>query len=241
MLNWAARYFPILRALKPDLSETDSLLEVGSGPVGIGKFYHGPFVGCEISFPYPPKPPMLPVLASATSLPFDDRSFDGVVVSDVLEHVPPEQRMVVIREALRVARKIAVFGFPSGSKAFEYDVKLAEIYDHSRQDRPVWLQEHLQHQPYPTEDLFHELQHEWVVSSFDNENVAFHNWVMRQEMHRVGIYFFMILLAVLPRLMERLLRYADREPYYRKIVVLRRPGVLEKPELFSRPESATAS
>jgi hypothetical protein len=223
MLNWAARYFPILRVLKPQLSETDSLLEVGSGSIGIGKFYHAPFVGCDVNFLYRPKAPMRPVVASATSLPFDDRSFDGVVVSDVLEHVTPNQRTFVIREALRVARKIAIFGFPSGSKAFEYDLKLARVYDRSRQDRPVWLQEHLQHQPFPTEDLFAEFRHEWTVSSFDNENVVFHNWVMRQEMHRLGVYCFHILLAVLPRLMESLLRHSDREPYYRKIVVVQRP------------------
>lgn len=222
MLNWAARYFPILRALKPQLSDTDSLLEVGSGSVGIGKFRRAPFVGCDISFSFRPKAPMLPVVASATILPFEDRSFDGVVVSDVLEHVPPDQRIFVIREALRVARKMAIFGFPSGRQAFEYDVKLAEAYDRSRQDRPAWLQEHMQYQPFPTKDLFEELQHEWTVSSFDNENVVFHNWVMRQEMHRLGIYCFRILLALLPRPMEYLLRRADREPYYRKIVVVQR-------------------
>lgn len=223
MLHWAARYYPILRVLKPQLSETGSLLEIGSGSIGIGKFRRVPFVGCDIKFEFRPKAPMLPVVASATRLPFEDKSFDAVVASDVLEHVPPDQRALVIREALRVVRKIAIFGFPSGRTAFEYDVKLAEAYDRSRQDRPVWLQEHLQYQPFPTKDLFEELRHEWTVSSFDNENVGFHNWVMRQEMHRLGYYCFMILLAVLPRLMEYLLRRADREPYYRKIVVVQRP------------------
>ncbi len=222
MLNWAARYFPILRALKQQLAETDSLLEIGSGSVGIGKFRRAPFVGCDVSFLFRPKAPMLPVVASGATLPFGDRSFDAVVASDVLEHVPPDQRMVVVREALRVTRKVAVFGFPSGRTALEYDLKLAEVYDRRRFDRPQWLQEHLRYQPFPTEDLFKELQHEWKVSSFDNENVVFHNWTMRQEMNRLGVYFFMVLLTVLPRLMERLLEQADREPYYRKIVVVQR-------------------
>jgi SAM-dependent methyltransferase len=220
MLNWAARYFPILRVLKPELSQGDSLLEVGSGSVGIGKFHRAPFVGCDLNFPFPPRAPMLPVLASASTLPFDDRSFDGVVVSDVLEHVPPDQRMAVIQEALRVARKIAIFGFPSGRTALEYDARLAETYDRSRQDRPEWLQEHLLYQPFPTIDLFDELQPAWLVRSFDNENVVFHDWVMRREMNRFGAYTFTLLLAGLPRLVERLLQRADRAPYYRKIVVV---------------------
>jgi hypothetical protein len=129
--------------------------------------------------------------------------------------------MVVVRETLRVARKVAVFGFPSGPSAAECDRKLAQAYD-GRQDMPVWLQEHMRYQPFPTEGLFEELQDEWRVSSFDNENVEFHNWVMRREMHQVGIQCFNILLTELPRLTEYLLRYADRKPYYRKIVVVQR-------------------
>ena len=222
MLNWAARYFPILRVLKSEISETDSLLEIGPGAVGIGMFYGSSFVGCEINFLFPPEPPMLPVVASALNLPFGDGSFDGVVVSDVLEHVPPNERAFVIEEALRVARKIVIFGFPSGRTAFEYDLKLAEVYDRSAQARPVWLQEHLQYQPFPTKDLFEDLQPEWTVTSFDNENAAFHNWVMQHEMHRLRVFGFRILLAALPGLMEYLLQHADREPYYRKIVVVRR-------------------
>ncbi len=222
MLNWAARYFPILRALRPHLSETDRLLEIGSGSVGIGMFRHASFVGCEIKFPDRPKAPMLPVMASAANLPFEDRSFDAIVASDVLEHVPPELRAVVIHEALRVARKIVIFAFPSGSKASEYDLRLAAVYDRRQQPRPEWLQEHFQFQPLPTVDLFKTLGPEWTVSSFDNENVSFHNWLMEREMHRLNLLIYKILLTGVPQLMEALLRLADREPCYRKIVVATR-------------------
>ena len=222
MLNWAARYFPILRLLKERLAETDSLLEVGSGAVGIGKYYRRPFVGCDLSFSFRPKAPMVPLIASGTNLPFTDRSFDAVVASDVLEHVPPELRSVVIQETLRVARKIAIFGFPSGQPAFEYDLKLAEAYDRSPQERPVWLEEHLRYQPFPSEALFENLGAGWMVNTLGNESVGFHTWVIIQEMHNTRTYFFKGLLRTFPRAMESLLRLADHEPYYRKIVVLRR-------------------
>jgi SAM-dependent methyltransferase len=222
MLNWAARYFPILRALKPQLAEAGTLLEIGSGAVGIGMFRPYRFVGCEIKFVFPPQRPMMPVVASATGLPFADQSFDAVVCSDVLEHVPPDFRNSVIQESLRVAGKVAIFGFPSGGAASEYDARLARFYERKGQDCPAWLREHFQYQPLPTAKLFEQLPPGWSVSCIDNENVAFHNWVMETEMYRLFIHAYRILLKLVPGLMETLLRRADRAPYYRKIFVVQR-------------------
>jgi hypothetical protein len=223
MLNWAARYFPILRELRQQLDEDGILLEIGPGSVGVGKFRRRPFVGCDLSFVAPPKRPMRPVVATATCLPFGDRFFDAVVVSDVLEHVPPDRRVAVIREALRVTRKIAIFGFPSGARAFSYDQLLAKAYDNRKLERPVWLQEHMRY-PFPTEELFEPISREWTVRTFGNESVTFHYWVMRREMRRYWNYAFSIVLTLLPRVVEHLLKHADREPYYRKIVVVTQRG-----------------
>src|ERR1700677_2167499 len=103
MLNWAARYYPIVRILKTHGLFLDaSLLEIGSGPVGIGRFRKVPFVGCDLSFSFEHKWPMTPITASATRLPMKDNEFDVVLASDMLEHVPPDLRMTVIGESIRV-------------------------------------------------------------------------------------------------------------------------------------------
>jgi hypothetical protein len=120
-----------------------------------------------------------------------------------------------------VTRKVAVFGFPCGPRAFAYDQMLAGAYNKARQDKPVWLQEHMLH-PFPTEIIFDSLKQDWIVKSFGNESLDFHYWVMRKEMYRLWNYVFRVLLSALPRLIEVLLRRADREPCYRMIVVVQR-------------------
>jgi len=224
MLNWAARYFPIVRVLKRHLNKTDSVLEIGSGYVGMGEIYRHAFIGCDVNFEFKPRPPMIPVVATAVGLPFRDGSFDAVIASDILEHVPPDRRKLVILEALRVARKLTIFGFPSGADALEYDKKLAEVYDRRRVKRPMWLQEHIRH-GFPNEDLFEELRKSWSVTSFGNENLEFHLWVMTREMSRAWVFGFRRLLSALPQMAEKVIRRADREPFYRRIVVIeRRPN-----------------
>lgn len=224
MLNRAARYFPIIRELKQQLDDGDSILEVGSGVFGLGQFFDRPFVGCDVSFSTKPRKPMFPVLATATQLPFGDETFDAVIVSDVLEHVPPECRTAVIREALRVTRKVAIFGFPCGQEAFACDQRLAGIYDQEKQEAPNWLKEHMRH-PFPTESLFDDLTGRWNVKSFGNESLGFHLSMMRREMRRFWNYSFLISLAVAPRIAEYLLRRMDREPFYRKVFVVQQLGM----------------
>jgi hypothetical protein len=221
LLNWALRYFPILRVLKGRMAAGDWLLDIGSGSFGLAAFYKHRFVGCDLEFPWPPRKPMLPVRCSATKLPFDDASFPVVIASDVLEHVPPEQRLTVVREALRVAGKVAVFGFPSGSVAQECDREFHK-YLKKRGIPPYgWLEEHLRH-PFPDRTLFDGLPPEWSVESFGNENVGFHSWVHRNELSRMTRGLFWILLTIVPRPVEALLRLADRSPFYRMIVVATR-------------------
>jgi Methyltransferase domain len=223
LLNRAARYFPILREIRElvDLQNGVRVLEVGSGSLGLGEFWRHPFVGCDVSFAELPHAPMRAVRCSGSQLPFADQFFDVVVVSDVMEHVPPDCRENVISEALRVSRAVAVFGYPCGALASALDRKLHERYLSRKVAPPIWLEEHMMH-PFPDKELFSEPHAGWKVKSAPNESLDFHYRMMRMEMYRPLDYLFRLGLRIMPGVIETLLRRADREPSYRRIFVLSR-------------------
>jgi hypothetical protein len=222
MLNWAARYYPIVRTLKAHgLFHQGSLLEIGSGSVGIGRFRKVPFVGCDLSFSVPPVLPMTPVAASAAQLPMKDNEFDVVVASDVLEHVPPDLRRTVVAESLRVARKLVIFGFPSGQTAWEADKALYNVYVNAKREPPPWLAEHMD-APFPGAELFQEVNG-WEMQRVGNENIRFHSWLMEREMSYRFVRASMAAMRVAPFLLEFLLRKVDHPPCYRQIFVFSKP------------------
>ncbi len=223
MLNWAARYYPIVRILKAHgLFESGTVLEIGSGPVGLGLFRKVPFVGCDISFPFEPVWPMTPMIASATQLPLKDNEFDVVLASDILEHVPPDLRNVVISEALRVARRLVIFGFPSGKLAWESDRALLNTYLKADLPPPTWLREHMEAQ-FPEPELFEGING-WKTHQQGNESIAFHSWLMRREMSGIFVRASSIAMRIAPFFLEALLRKADRGPFYRQIFALSKLG-----------------
>lgn len=230
MLNWAARYYPIVRILKAHgLFENGSVLEIGSGPIGLGRFRKVPFVGCDVSFPSEPVWPMTPMIASAAQLPLKDNEFDVVLASDVLEHIPPDLRKSVIGEALRVARKLVIFGFPSGEQAWESDRALLDTYIQADLTPPDWLVEHMDAK-FPEPELFDGIDG-WEMHQQGNESIAFHSWLMGMEMSKVFVRVSSIGMRIAPSFLDVLLRKADRGPFYRQIFALRK---VENDETLAR-------
>jgi ubiquinone/menaquinone biosynthesis C-methylase UbiE len=70
-------------------------------------------VGCDVNLEYlgPARSSGLPVVAVDSTLPFPDRSFDTVLLFEVVEHVPPIER--ILKEAFRVARKNVLITVPN--------------------------------------------------------------------------------------------------------------------------------
>lgn len=150
MMNQLARYLPVLEALERAESP---ILEVGCGSAGVGRWTRRSFVGCDRSFSdygtAEPESggPLRPVCGEAARLPFRDRAFGTVLCMDTLEHVPGEARGEVVREICRVSAGRVILGFPWGEGISVWDRRLAGHLRRRGKKIPVWLSEHLAHDP----------------------------------------------------------------------------------------------
>jgi hypothetical protein len=163
---------------------------------------------------------MTQLAASAADLPLPDRSFDIVLASDILEHIPPDLRTKVIKEAARVADKLIIFGFPCGEAAHNLDRALRQKYLNKNQPVPGWLEEHMV-ASFPEPELFDHLPN-WKVAHFANESLRFHQWMMRAEMNHLFVRVTRKLVRIAPKPIEIFLKCFDGSPSYRQIFVLTR-------------------
>ena len=149
LLDPQLRYRAAVRLLQrlADLP-APKILDVGSGPAGLAYFLKQPVVGVDVDFALQDlavhPSPIVPVRASATMLPFHDRSFDGVVSMDTIEHLPKEYRALAIKEMLRVARRVLVIGFPFGPASAGFD-REALLEERLRGNPLNWREEHVRH------------------------------------------------------------------------------------------------
>lgn len=139
MLNWLSRYAFVIAGRR---RRSRPILDVGSGPYGVGFWTGEPFVGVDSNFEAAPHPTNFALLADAARLPFADAAFEEVVLADLLEHVPPQLRPAVLSEALRVAARRVYVTFPTGEAARWADRTFAEYHRRVFGTVPGWVNEH---------------------------------------------------------------------------------------------------
>ncbi|MFO0702263.1 MAG: class I SAM-dependent methyltransferase [Candidatus Andersenbacteria bacterium] len=84
------------------------------------------------------------VVGDGRNLPFADRSFDCVIFSDVLEHVPRQDRPRVLAEAARVAADLVIVSGPVGDGGFSkaYDLRYRQLFLQLLGRQEDWMDEH---------------------------------------------------------------------------------------------------
>jgi hypothetical protein len=182
------RYMPVARFLR-EMASAATILEVGSGYIGITPYIDRTVVGVDAEFPAEPMPNMLPVISKAV-LPFRDRTFDVVISLDTLEHVPREFRQLFWNELIRTAKRYVIVGFPEGEEAEEHDRLMEQFYIRQHGSVHQYFVEHRTHRIPRGEEVAayllgasNDTRREFTVRQTKNVNIRIRALFMRLIWH----------------------------------------------------------
>lgn len=150
----ALRYLPTASALR-SVAGPGVVVEVGSGAFGLAPYWDGPVLGVDPLFASGPAAVagLRGVAGAATALPLPDRSCRRVACTDVLEHLPPDERGPAVAELVRVTSGVLVLAVPTGPDAELQDAEIARLYERRHGERSAFLTDHLTHGLPATADL----------------------------------------------------------------------------------------
>ena len=217
----ALRYLPVVEEIRRQRLQDESILEAGSGGLGIAPYLKRRVIGIDLAFPPPVYPDFIPVRSTIISIPFIDQSFSTVVSIDTLEHLFNTQRLQAISELVRVSRKLVIIGVPCGSLAQEQDEKLSKTYVSTRRKEFDFFSEHAQF-GLPTADEIIEyvelaarkLKRSINIRYFGTLNLGLRYFLMRgwiSDNILVNIIFRKLFLLFIP-----IFRMLNGEPTYRQ-------------------------
>ena len=222
----ALRYLPVVKDIK-SLGKYPTVLDVGSGGLGIAPYIGFKVTGIDVRFRPPFHPRLDRIKASATALPFADKVFDAVVSVDTFEHLKPSDRTKAIYEMLRTAKKLAVIAVPCGKLAYQQDKQLSRIYRKRYGKNYHFLQEQLKLGLPEQPDIIsaitqaaRDMNIRVNLTILDNENLKLREFLMIGWMSKnifTNIFFRKILLFTVP-----ILVFMNNPPVYRKIFVIRK-------------------
>jgi len=172
------------------------------------------------------------IQASGDALPFKDNSFNIVISSDTLEHIPENNRKVFLEELLRVASKHLIIGSPFYSEEVLFCEEL--IYNiHlivEREPHP-WLAEHINYglpSLKNTEDFFKDKTCD--ISIFHNGNLEF--WFILEAIENLarGVPEAKDIFSESMKMINTFWNAGrDSPPSYRKIILIAKNGeILQK-------------
>jgi len=120
-----------------------SILEVGSGNLGVAQYVRRNVTGLATRFQGPTSEWLNPVTGNILDIPFPSESFDIVLCVDVFGRLPPSARKRLLSELVRVAKEKVILSCPCDLFAAEGERSMADLFRETPLGVPDWLAAHL--------------------------------------------------------------------------------------------------
>ena len=178
-----SRYFIISEIIEKNyLTKKISILEFG----GSGGFLYYLLADKKLSFELtiidtlPPQKKIKKykyIQKDATQTGYSDNSYDVVVSTDVLEHIPDEKKIRFIEESIRISRELVIIAAPFDNILTEYAEKEANsIFKKYFGVDHIWLKEHFKLKK-PKKELVEKILIENNLPFIHFESNHISNWV----------------------------------------------------------------
>lgn len=218
----ALRYSPIISLIKKLKLTNSKILEVGSGSYGIAPYLKKQIIGVDTNFSEPEYPLLKQIKASGSKIPFKNKKFDLVILSDVLEHIPAKNREQILNESIRVARKYLIISGPFGKDAALQDKKLAEYSLKKTGVIHPFFKEHLEYGLPEVETIVKQLKKNKHVISVtivgEYFNLDVREKLMKLFINKKRLVFYFYLKGLMP--LVPLLKKMNKKPTYRTVLMI---------------------
>jgi len=138
------RYIPIVKYIKKNFDEPYTILEVGSGSLGITPYIKKKITGLDIKFEKINSRYLKKVKGTATDIPFKNSSFDIVINVDTLEHLNKKERYEAVKEMSRVSKDKIIIAVPCGKKSEILDRYVRDLTKNNFGKIDFYIEEHIQ-------------------------------------------------------------------------------------------------
>jgi hypothetical protein len=240
-----ARYGALARSIRSALGAGKwNVLDVGDSSGYLEEFDDGLRSIClDLSMSDDPLPGAVRVMGDGGALPFPDRSFEAVISSDALEHVPPDRREAFLEELCRVARKVVAVAAPfdtNGVRGAEDLVRRYALLTLGREQDQ--LEEHLAN-GLPDCDATAAVLRRAGLDVVVNGNGNLFDWLLLM-LHKFQLEARPALAALMSGddvfFNLALASRNDRPPFYRHVIVGSRGAVAARPAAAAREENGLA-
>ena len=164
------------------------------------------------------------VVGDARALPFKPKSFDVVVSSELLEHVPPKDRIKVLENMIEVSKDLVILAAPFYSKEVEdAEIRANEFFKKFFGKDHQWLKEHIEN-GLPREEDIEEFVRKKGLNFIKIQTNNINNWLLMQL-----FIFSAYIFGIPPERVAEVYKYYNENflelgdflpPTYRKIYVI---------------------